>query len=564
MLLYAIGGYFMAYFLKKSIKSRGLYLQIYESFRDKERKCSAQKSFKALGYFDDLVASGIGDPISYFQQEVDKLNMEHKEMKIEKISNSKKRSFNVGYFLLKSLISKLNVNDFIDIMTAKDNFQYPVSSLINNLIYARVISPCSKAKTVETVFDKIFENPNISLDQVYEGISYIGNDYKKYIDIYNHQISKAFGRKTDTVYFDCTNYYFEIDIPKDDKQKGPSKENRSEPIIGQALLLDANQIPIGMEMYPGNESEKPYIRKLVSDMKQRYKVEGKTVQVADKGLNCAANIIEALKNGDGYVFSKSIHGKNLSDVEKKWVLLDKGYAVINDTEGKPKYKIKECIDIFTYKLDGKIYKVKEKRVVSYNYDLARKQQTEIKKQVDKAASLTAIKSIQKEDYGDSVKYVNFEGSCSMNLDKIEEDLKLAGYNLIVTSELDKTAHEIYDIYHGLWRIEESFRITKSYLDARPVYLQKRESIYGHFLICYLSLVLLRLLEIKVYNNELNVSEIVDFIRDYTVTAAPNELFINTAHESKALCKIKEKMKLPMLDNSYLYSKDIKKVLQSKL
>ena len=553
----------MAYFLRIHSRKKGKYLQIDESFRNKEKKRTDHKSFKCLGYLDDLIASGIDDPISYYKDYVRKLNEDKSLTKIAKISD-KPVLLNLGFFLLKALLDKLNVDGTISFLALQRNFQFDLSVLIRQLIYSRVINPCSKYKTANAVFHSLYNFTDISSDQVYDGIEFIGQNYKKYIELFNHNYAKIFGRKTDTVYFDCTNYYFEIDLPKDDKQKGPSKENRSEPIIGQALLLDANQIPIGMEMYPGNESEKPYIRKLVSDMKQRYKIEGKTVQVADKGLNCAANIIEALKNKDGYVFSKSVHGKNLSDVEKKWVLLDKDYVVVNDSDGKPKYKIKECVDTFTYKLGGKMYKVKEKRVVSFNYDLARKQQAEIRKQVDKATTLSSAKAAEKEVYGDSVRYVNFEGTISMNLNKIKEDIDLAGYNLIVTSELDKTPQEIYDIYHGLWRIEESFRITKSYLDARPVYLQKKESIYGHFLICYLSLFLLRVLEFNIFDNKINVSELTNFIKTYKISKGSEGLYTNNAIDSEVFQTIKNTLKIPCLDNLYLNVKDIEKVYQTKV
>ena len=143
-------------------------------------------------------------------------------------------------------------------------------------------------------------------------------------------------------------------------------------------------------------------------------------------------------------------------------------------------------------------------------------------------------------------------------------MDLAGYNMIVTSEIDKSAQEIYDIYHGLWRIEESFRITKSYLDARPVYLQKKKSIYGHFLICYLALFLLRVLELNIFNNELNVNEIIDFIRDYTITECINSTFTNNATSSKIIDKIKNKLKIKKLDNLYFSNSDIEKVYNTKL
>lgn len=149
-------------------------------------------------------------------------------------------------------------------------------------------------------------------------MSFIGESYKKYIELFNHCYEQHYPGDFSNVFFDCTNYYFEIVLPCEDKQKAPSKENRHDPIIGQALLLDADLVPVAMQMYPGNESEKPYIRKMIEEMKRRYKISGKTVQVADKGLNCARNIYTAVKEADdGYIFSKSVHGKNLSRKEKK-------------------------------------------------------------------------------------------------------------------------------------------------------------------------------------------------------------------------------------------------------
>ena len=170
------------------------------------------------------------------------------------------------------------------------------------------------------------------------------------------------------VFFDCTNYYFEIDLPKEDKQKGPSKENKHEPIIGQALLLYVDLVPLAMQMYPGNESEKPYIRKIIQEMKERYKVTGKTVQVADKGLNCARNIYAAvIEARDGYIFSKSVHGKGLSEKEKQWLLLENDanvYTDYRDKNGKLLFRLKSCVDTFSYKFKELNPETGEEKVIS--------------------------------------------------------------------------------------------------------------------------------------------------------------------------------------------------------
>ena len=378
------------------------------------------------------------------------------------------------------------------------------------------------------------------------------------------------------MFFDCTNFYFEIDLPSNDKQKGPSKENRKEPIIGQALLLDGNQIPLNMEMYPGNESEKKYIRKLIDEMKTKSNVQGRTIQVADKGLNCARNIYAATKeSNDGYVFSKSVHGKLLSAKEKKWLLLDDNdenkWTNIYDSNGQLKYRYKSCVDVFDYEFTNdegnKIsFCQKEKRVVSYNPELAKKQIFEINRQIEKIRKLSTIKGVKREEYGDSIKYVSFESNLKgailkpvLNEEKIQEDKLFAGYNLIVSSETKLDAHQIYEIYHGLWRIEESFRITKSYLEARPVYLQTKESIYGHFLICYLALTTIRLLEFNIFKNEINSSELIKFIRSFNITRYGDKCISNIKNTS-VLQKIKEVTQITTLDNLYFNESKIENLL----
>ena len=197
---------------------------------------------------------------------------------------------------------------------------------------------------------------------------------------------------TSRLYFDCTNFYFEIDQEDDFRKKGPSKENRRDPIVGLGLLLDTNQIPIGMRLYPGNESEKPLLRKVISDLKRRHKVSGRTIQVADKGLNCAKNIFHALEEGDGYLFSKSV--KMLPDIEEEWILLGQDYTSVNDSKGNELYRIKECIDVFPYDYvddSGRTQTIqlREKRVVTYNPQLAKKKRYEIDRQVEKAKTLRA-------------------------------------------------------------------------------------------------------------------------------------------------------------------------------
>jgi transposase len=578
----------MAYYLRQDKKKKGIYLQMYETYWNKEKKQPRSRSIESFGYVSELISDEIPDPISFYKEYTKRKNSERAASAADE---TRPRAFtvpiekNIGYFLLSSLLSELNVKDTIDILAAQKRFQFNLYDMIAQLIYARILYPCSKSKTVSTVFPHLYNGISISEDQVYDGCAFIGKSYKKYIELFNHCYEKHYKRDFSSVFFDCTNYYFEIDLPSEDKQKGPSKENRHEPIIGQALLLDADLVPLAMQMYPGNESEKPYIRKMIQEMKERYKVIGKTVQVADKGLNCARNIYAAVvESDDGYIFSKSLHGNGLSEKEKQWLLLENDanvYTDYRDANGKLLFRLKSCVDTFSYKfkeLDpetGKekviAFRVKEKRIVSYNPSLAKKQKVEILKMADKAANYTTYKKMAREDLGDSVKYVqvistgksgeNVRPVVEINQTKIDEDLKYAGYNLLVTSELNMNPLQLYHIYHNLWKIEESFRITKSYLDARPVYVQKKETIYGHFLICYLSLFLLRVMGIKCFKNKINSYDLVNFMRDFRVVNKNDGTYINISQNQTVNEKIKGLIGLTNLDALYLTEKEIKNIFE---
>lgn len=562
---------------------------MYESHWDKEKKQPRSKSVMAFGYVDDLISDEIPDPIAYYSDFVAKKNEERAAAIAE---DTRPRAFaapveyNLGHFLLHTLLEELDVRKVIDILAAQMRFQFSIYDMIAQLIFARVIYPCSKTKTVSKVFPHLYNSSPISEDQVYDGLSFVGGSYKKYIELFNHCYEQYFQRDFSNVFFDCTNYYFEIDLPCEDKQKGPSKENRHDPIIGQALLLDADLVPVAMQMYPGNESEKPYIRKIIEEMKSRYKVSGKTVQVADKGLNCARNIYAAVKEADdGYIFSKSIHGRNLSQKEKEWLLLENDKNVWEnhtDNAGNLLYRLKSCVDTFSYHFDEtdpetgkdvvKTFSVTEKRIVSYNPALAKKQKAEIQKMADKASNYATYKTMTREELGDSAKYVKITNKdrngkkikpvIEIDTKKIDEDLKYAGYNLMVTSELDMDPLQVYQTYHSLWKIEESFRITKSYLDARPVYAHKKETIYGHFLICYLSLFLLRVLEIKVFKNEINSYDLIHFTRDFRVVKVENNSYINISKDQAVNEKVKKLTGLTTLDALYLSEKEVENLFKN--
>ena len=559
----------MSFYLKKTRLKGRTYLSIDESFYSNEKKGTAHRCYKSLGSVETHIKNGIKDPISHFQKEVDELNNANKKNAVQKISDVSP-IMHLGYFPLKAIMQKLNVKKYIDYFKITNEFDYDLYELLSSLVFARCINPCSKSKTFHDVLPNIYETHNFSYDQLLDGLSFIGANYMKFVEIFNVTVSKKYGMDTSKTYFDCTNFYFEIDREDDFRRKGPSKENRHDPIVGLGLLLDSNQIPVGMKMFPGNQSEKPVMREIIDELKAKNNITGRTIHVADKGLNCANNIAFSKRNGDGYIFSKSVKG--LSDIEKEWVLLDNGdWKEVRDNTGVIRYRYKTCTDDFQYEVEseGKTIKalLKEKRLLTFNPTLAAKQRYEIKKMAEKAIGLTLSKA-KREEYGDAGKYISFKGkdgkkaTATINQDAIDKDLAFAGYNLIVTSELDMADTDIYNTYHNLWRIEESFKIMKSDLDARPVFLQKQNTIKGHFLICYLSVLLERILQFYILGNKFSTSEIFNFIRNFNVVKA-DRMYINTATSTKFIEDLTEFTGLP-LTNYLLSEPKIKAILNYKL
>ena len=576
----------MAYFLKKTTPSKkGLYLQIYEGYYV-PGKGKRNRSFKALGYYDELKAKGIEDPIAWAKGQIDGLNEGLGARKDAQIGDSS-TSKNAGYFLAKAMFDALGKGFCrdLDIVARPHRAQYDFAAFLKTLTYAQIVEPGSKLKAFRDVIPNLYGAEPYTYDQILDGVNFIGRDFHKYVEVLNHHIGKAYGRRLGVGYFDCTNYYFEIDGEDEWRRKGPSKEGRHDPIIGQSLLLDADMVPLDMELYPGNESEKPLLRRRIEDMKSRNGVAGRVIQVADKGLNCARNVYAAVKEADdGYIFSKSVHGRNLSDAERKWVLLSDGEANewhdVRDGSGRLKYRYKECVDDFRYRCrvdpgdEGETeFSVREKRIVTYNPSLAAKQRREIRRTVERLEAKVRYKEIVREELGDSAKYVNLEAktvegervkiAASLNQKKIDEDLSLAGYNLLVTSETGAGAREIYKAYHNLWRIENSFRVMKTCLEARPVYVSDPNTIFGHFTVVYYALTVMRLLELKAFGDKLPIEQLFDFIRGYNVTETREGGFVNNATDTPTYRAVKEKLGLAKLGNVYLSKKDLDNLFKTE-
>lgn len=529
----------MSYFLKKTKTNKGIYYQIYDGNYNKEKRHVTQKSISVIGYHEDLLKKGIKDPLNYAQELVTKLEQERKEKArlsriktIDDLCDIK----NLGTSFVSSFLDSLNIELPINVFNYGRRVNYKLYDVMKFLIASQIYDPSSKLSEYNNLKDKFLFDSNFTYSNMLDALNVLGEDYQSVIELFNKHFKNLYKFTTDKVFFDCTNYYFEIDKPYDDKQKGPSKENRNNPIIGMGLLLDKNQMPISMKMFPGNKSEKPIIREIINEMKKSNQIKGKTIQVADKGLNCGQNIFECIKNNDGYIYSNSV--KKLSAKELVWV--DKEDDYIKDCEENCTFKYKECIDDFKYDFvfNGTKYSknFRQKRIIYWSKKLENKHKIEINMLIEKAKKL-ALSQAKKSEYGECSRYINFakiddDGEITVenvkkiiDQEKIEKDLKYCGYNMLITSETTIPAKEIYNVYHRLWRIEESFRILKTDLCARPAYLQGKYKIYGHFLMCYLALVFIRYVELIILKDEIPAISIINFIRKFEVFDN-EELYVN--------------------------------------
>lgn len=538
----------MGYFLKKTKNKKGTYLQIYESFWNPEKGHTSQKSFRPIGYIHELKEQGIEDPITHFKEEVQKLNDERRREKadttsrkrIDKLSPEK----HLGYFVIESIDRALGIDASLNALNLMHAHDFDVVEVLHDFVYARAVNPSSKSQTFDSVLPTMERACSYSKSQMYEAIEFIGAHTKQICEAYTKAMQrKGVGLDFTNTYFDCTNFYFEIDFEDEFRRKGPSKENRSEPLVSLALLLDANQIPVGLETFAGNESEKPQLRELMNKTKRKLNITSKTIQVADKGLNCTDNILAARKAGDGYIFSRSL--STLAAQERNWALNRDDMTLLSGVAGEDGFYYKEIVDEFSYTftLGNKRIKVPvtEKRVVTYSDKLHAKKCFEIDKEIKKCQRLSAKDALRKSE-GHKSKYLNIVGvtdqgevvsaQASLNQKAIDKDKQLAGYNMYVSSETDMSVEEILNAYRGLWRIEESFRVLKTSLDLRPVYLQKPDSIRGHVLICYITLLLTRLLQIRVLKDHFSSQQVVDFMRDFKLTKLGKRGYLNITKASE--------------------------------
>ncbi len=516
-------------YLKKTPNSHGrIRLSIVDTYYDKAKKCSRQKTVESIGWLDELEKQ-YDDPIAHFTKRVAELNAEKQKKQApilftfydsDRLCIGDDLRKNFGYAALSRIYHELGIHTFLTNRQRHSKERYDANAIMKMLVYSRLLFPASKKSSYDGR-ERFFDRSDYSLDDVYRFLSFL-DKHRENLQIWmNDRIKKNYGRDTSLIYYDVTNYYFETDEQNGFLHKGISKEHRPNPIIQMGLFMDNRGIPITYELFPGNTNDCLTYRPNFGRIKKQFDL-GRVISVADKGMTTGDNIWYTINTPthDGYVFSMSIRGaeKGIKD----YVLKEEGYEWLG-TEYKRKSR-KSPRTILVTSVTGKKMKkqVDEKQVVFWSEKYAKRAKAERETALAKARDLAqnpgnytratsygAAKYVKKIDYDKETGEI-LAASSILDIDeeKIREEEALDGYYMLLTSEMEASDDEIIDMYRGLWRIEESFKVTKSELEARPVYVWTKEHIEAHFLICFVALTIARILENKL-ERKYSVGKILD-------------------------------------------------------
>ena len=594
----------MSLFLKTAkFKNGKVYLSIVDGYRSNGKV--KQKVYQKLGYLEDL-KNKIDDPISYYKKYVNNLKKESPSKIITTFDTRQDNdfeddTFNIGYAYLKKIFQDLDISSVLKSKQYSMNIEYSLSKACELLTYSRIIDPGS----IKYTFDhknQFFEPFDLSIDDLYRSLKPILECKEDIFKTIWNNTKDKYNRDASTSYYDCTNYYFEIEYDDEDtkdengniikkgiRKRGPEKNHRPDPIIEMGLLLDNQGFPISYNIFPGNTSEKETLIPEIKNIKKRHNID-KVIVVADRGLNCSDNMIKTAgldldkKNRDGYVYGQSVRG---ADQEfKNWVLEDNYITDTITDENGNEIIFKHKSRVYPKKMNitredkgltknGNKRKqsitVDQKQMVYYSQKYADKQKRDRQMIIDKAKDLinnpgnyTRATSYGAAGYINNIKFDKNTGAIfdgcelSLNEDKIKEDEKYDGYYSIVTSEEHLNDIELRNIYRGLAKIEETFKVTKSEFNARPVHVRLEDHIDAHFLICFISLVIIRILQ-KEINNKYTIKNILEKIKNFKCTHETGNLYKFIGYKQE-IQYMNRKLNIQM-DKKYDLRENIRKILK---
>lgn len=496
----------------------------------KEKTITVEK----LGNDTDMLKKSNGeDPIIWAKKYVAELNKKEKEDNLDLIlkkSTSKlipkeqQQAFNAGYLFLEKIYYSLGIDNICKSISRKYKFEYDLDNILSRLIYGRIIFPASKLATNE-LSKKFLEQPNFELHHIYRALEVIAKE-TEFIqsEVYKNSLTLA-NRNTSILYYDCTNYFFEIEQESGLRQYGPSKEHRPNPIVQMGLFMDGDGIPLAFSITSGNTNEQTTLTPIEEKILEDFKLS-KFIVCTDAGLASNANRKFNDKSDRAFITTQSI--KKLKKYLMDWALETTGWKL---SGSKNTYDISKLENEDMYK-DKIFYKerwinengLEQKLIVTYSIKYRDYQRKIRNSQIERAQKAIDGKSLKldkfnQNDYKRFVKKtsVTKDGEIaedkvySINNEQIVKEAKFDGFYGVCTN-LESSPEEIIKVNQRRWEIEESFRIMKTDFKARPVYLSRDDRIIAHFTTCFLSLVLHRFLEKKL-EEKFTSSEIINTLRN---------------------------------------------------
>lgn len=483
-----------------------------------------------------------GELVDLSQFDLTKIQKEKDTIPVKDI-NLKLNPKNIGYLLLNQMYHNLGIDVFLNRIKSDSKIEYDLNGLTKLLIFERILNPQSKKKTFENKNRYLFPvTTSEDLNDVYKTLDVLNENSKKIQNRMNTRIkNSSIGRVTDLTYYDVTNYYFETmygdddvyeldennEIVKDEKgqpvivqkgfrKKGVSKEGKKEPIVQMGLFIDNNGIPVSHKLFPGNTQDKTTFKNVLENDVDDMDL-GRIVVVADNGMNTQENKYLIVEKGNGYIVSKSV--KKSWKKMGPWALDKNDYIEIKNSFGEVVFKYKSRINEIelTYKNEDGTKskrKVKEKEIIYWSKKHYEKEVNQNKKFIEYLESCKEHPDKLKDKERKSQQFIK-----TVDVDKetgevihpekvivfLDEKLKkykeTMGFYSIVTSEIEEDDREIINRYHGLSRIEDSFRIIKNDLEGRPIYVWTEEHIKAHFLICFIALTIIRIIQYKILKYE---------------------------------------------------------------
>lgn len=504
------------------------------------------KTVEKIGTYDEIKKiCGDMDPLDWAKEYAAKRTAEekaHKQDIIMRYSSSAlidknvRRSCNAGYLFLQDIHYSLGLDKICNSISEKYKFDYDLNDILSMLVYSRIIAPGSKLSSLENA-QKFLEQPKCELHQVYRALEVIAkeNDFFQ-AELYKNS-QKVVNRKKEVLYYDCTNYYFEIENEDVFRKYSVSKEHRPNPIVQMGMFMDADGIPLAFSVFDGNQNEQPSMSPLEQKIIKDFEVSDFIV-CTDAGLSSTANRKFNSIQGRGFVTTQSI--KKLKGFLQDFCLEDDGWYLPGSNK---KYKLSELDEETDY--EKVFYKdrwinennLEQHLIVTYSIKYRNYQRTIRERQIERAKKFVESPSkLTKNRANDPKRFIE-QGHCtpdgeiasktitSLNQKQIDNEAKYDGLYAVCTN-LEYDVSSIIKINQKRWEIEECFRIMKTEFKARPVYLSRKDRITAHFTTCFTALVIYRILEQKL-NEKYTCEELIDTIRSMDMLIAPGEGYIPT-------------------------------------